>query len=272
MARQGNYTQVIYPAGNIYKMVWISNSDYDNYIADKTPAPTPARIKGDMNGDGKVDKTDANLLKQYWENGGGYIDYGDMNNDGTLNIYDVLKLVELTYDKSESNIQISLNVPALKQTDPSWSGKKINTVTIGAKGCTVTSLAMKYNYHNNANITPVDVVSRLKSNNGLTGNSIVYAGVKKAFGYNNYIVDNKPKLDNAWMKRIYDQLKSNNPVIIGAYKTSDWQHWVIIKGYTGNSTSNFRAVDFQINDPQNNFSNLQQFIDRYSLGLRGIIY
>ena len=51
VARQGNYTQVIYPAGNIYKMVWISNSDYDNYIADKTPATTPARIKGDMNGE-----------------------------------------------------------------------------------------------------------------------------------------------------------------------------------------------------------------------------
>lgn len=169
-------------------------------------------------------------------------------------------------------VTVNLNVPLLKQNNSTWANKKINTDTIGNVGCTVTSLAMKYNYHNNANITPVDVVSRLKSNNGLTGNAIVYEGVKRAFGYNNYIVDSKPSLNNAWMKKIYEQLKSGNPVIIGAYKTSKWQHWVIVKGYTGNSTTSFNAADFQINDPQNNFSNLQQFINKYSMGLRGIIY
>lgn len=34
VARQGNYTQVVYPAGNVYKMAWITNSDYDNYIGN----------------------------------------------------------------------------------------------------------------------------------------------------------------------------------------------------------------------------------------------
>lgn len=167
---------------------------------------------------------------------------------------------------------INLKVPLLKQNYRDWANKKINTDTIGNIGCTVTSLAMKYNYHNNTNITPVDVVNKLKANGGFSGNAIVYDNVKRAFGYKNDIVSNKPSLNNTWMKKIYDQLKIGNPVIIGAYKTSEWQHWVIVKGYTGNSTTNFNAADFLINDPQNDFSNLQQFINRYSMGLRGIIY
>ena len=42
LARSGNYTQVIYPVGNLYKMAWITNSDYNNYIAQSTPDPTPS--------------------------------------------------------------------------------------------------------------------------------------------------------------------------------------------------------------------------------------
>ncbi len=39
VARSGNnYTQVVYPAGNLYKMAWITNSDYNNYVATPTLA------------------------------------------------------------------------------------------------------------------------------------------------------------------------------------------------------------------------------------------
>lgn len=51
VARQGNYTQVVYPAGNVYKMAWITNNDYNNYIAparnnsvQPTPKPSPTPI------------------------------------------------------------------------------------------------------------------------------------------------------------------------------------------------------------------------------------
>ncbi len=40
VARSGNYTQVVYPAGSVYKMAWITNNDYNNYIAP-LPAPPP---------------------------------------------------------------------------------------------------------------------------------------------------------------------------------------------------------------------------------------
>lgn len=174
----------------------------------------------------------------------------------------------------ENPLKITLNVPVLKQSDPRWSEQKINTdsVTIGQKGCTITSLAMKYNYQHNTNATPIDIRNVLQKNGGLSGNNVVYGSVQRIFSYNYKIVDNKPALNNEWMKEIYNQLKAGRPVIIGAYRTNDWQHWVIIKGYIGNSTTNFNAADFQINDPQNDFNNLQQFINRYGLGLRGIIY
>lgn len=41
VARSGNYTQVVYPAGSVYKMAWITNSDYNNYIAPAPVRPTP---------------------------------------------------------------------------------------------------------------------------------------------------------------------------------------------------------------------------------------
>ena len=41
VARQGNYTQVVYPAGNVYKMAWITNNDYNNYVAPVRITPVP---------------------------------------------------------------------------------------------------------------------------------------------------------------------------------------------------------------------------------------
>ena len=70
------------------------------------------------------------------------------------------------------------------------------------------------------------------------------------------------------MRKIYTQLRNGKPVIIGAYN----YHWVVVTGYTGNSTTNFNASDFRINDPSNPFTNLQQFINKYNGGLRGIVY
>ena len=38
VARQGNYTQVVYPTGNTYKMAWITNNDYNNYVLPPSPS------------------------------------------------------------------------------------------------------------------------------------------------------------------------------------------------------------------------------------------
>ena len=52
------------------------------------------------------------------------------------------------------------------------------------------------------------------------------------------------------LSTIYSKLKAGRPVIIGAVTSSGGsQHWVVITGYTGSSTTNFSTGDFIINDP-----------------------
>lgn len=171
---------------------------------------------------------------------------------------------------SDNNV-INLNVALLKQNDPQWKNVKISTNTIGGVGCTITSLAMKYNYHNNANITPPEMMRKLS----FSGNSIIWSSVNR-LGYTTYIVDNRPQPNNEWFNKIYTQLKAGKPVIVGAYQINSSgklaQHWVLVKGYNKNFTSSFNAADFQINDLMNPFSNLQQFFVKYNKGLRGIVY
>ncbi|MBR0288319.1 MAG: C39 family peptidase, partial [Selenomonadaceae bacterium] len=108
-----------------------------------------------------------------------------------------------------------------------------------------------------------------------SGNSIIWSSVNR-LGYTTYMVDNRPQPNNEWFSKIYTQLKAGKPVIVGAYQVNSSgklaQHWVLVKGYSGNSKSSFNAADFQINDPMNPFSNLQQFFVKYNKGLRGIVY
>ena len=171
---------------------------------------------------------------------------------------------------SDSTV-INLNVTLLKQNDPQWKDVRISSNTIGGVGCTITSLAMKYNYHNNTNITPTEMMRKLS----FSGNSIIWSSVNR-LGYTTYMVDNRPQPNNEWFNKIYTQLKAGKPVIVGAYQVNSSgklaQHWVVVKGYSGNSTSSFNVADFQINDPMNPFSNLQQFFGKYNRGLRGIVY
>lgn len=171
---------------------------------------------------------------------------------------------------SDSTV-INLNVTLLKQNDPQWKDVRISSNTIGGVGCTITSLAMKYNYHNNTNITPTEMMRKLS----FSGNSIIWSSVNR-LGYTTYMVDNRPQPNNEWLSKIYTQLKAGKPVIVGAYQVNSSgklaQHWVVVKGYSGNSTSSFNVADFQINDPMNPFSNLQQFFGKYNRGLRGIVY
>ena len=309
-------------------------------VRPPTSTPTTSNIKGDVNGDGKVDNNDMTLLKEYIVGKTTSINKSnaDVNGDGNINIVDLSQLNSLINKQPTPNPtpvvqqrqakqtvpafndsglsnrtgnervdagdmvtvldetsnaykvryptpsgtkdrwvskdifndppqgQISLNVPILKQT--AWPKAMIGTRSIAARGCTITSLAMKYNYHNHTNLTPPEMMERLRPFTGDNGNDVDWNIVKSRLGYTTDFVTNKPPLTNEWMAKIYNQLRRGNPVVIGAYD----YHWVVVKGYTGSSTTNFKASDFQINDPSNNFTNLQQFINKYNGGLRGIVY
>ncbi len=274
IADNGSRAQILYRLNNGtgYKVGWVPSS-----AVNTRPNPNPV-LKGDVNGDGKVDQSDLELMRKYMV--GMVPDFqinkanADMNGDGNVDVADFSMLLDKLGNQEPtppSSPTINLNVRLLKQNDPQWKNVTISTNTIGGVGCTITSLAMKYNYHNNANITPPEMMHRLS----FSGNSIIWSSVNK-LGYTTYMVDNRPQPNNEWFNRIYTQLKAGKPVIVGAYQINSKghlaQHWVVVKGYSGNSTTNFSAADFQINDPMNPFSNLQQFFGKYNKGLRGIVY
>lgn len=270
LADNGTRAQIIYKLdnGTGYKIGWVFSSTLIYQV--------PVLKRGDVNSDGKIDESDVELLKNFYVGNVPESQINkanaDVDGDGQINLYDVSRLVEMVYDKpQDNNTSINFNVPLLKQNDPQWKNVKISTNTIGGVGCTITSLAMKYNYHNNANITPPEMMRRLS----FSGNNIIWSSVNK-LGYATYMVDNRPQPNNEWFNRIYTQLKAGKPVIVGAYQINSKgqlaQHWVVVKGYSGNSTSSFNAADFQINDPMNSFTNLQQFFGKYNKGMRGIVY
>ena len=272
LADDGKRAQILYRLNNGtgYKVGLIFSSTLIYQV--------PVLKKGDVNSDGRVDNSDFELLLNFYL---GKVpesqvnrSNADMNEDGQINLVDVSwlkqKLNEPTPTPTPTPV-INFNVALLKQNDPQWKDVKISTNTIGGVGCTITSLAMKYNYHNHANITPPEMMRKLS----FSGNSVIWSSVNR-LGYTTYMVDNRPQPNNEWFSKIYTQLKAGKPVIVGAYQINSKgklaQHWVVVKGYSGNSTANFNAADFQINDPMNSFSNLQQFFGKYNRGLRGIIY
>lgn len=150
---------------------------------------------------------------------------------------------------------IKLNVPLYKQNDSRWKNVYIGTKTIGAIGCTTTCIAMVYSYNTGKVVYPNEVMQKLRySNNDLYWSSISNVGLTSQ-AYN-------CSMSNSIMSTIYSKLKAGKPVIIGASTSSgDSQHWVVITGYTGSSTTSYSTSNFIVNDPgSRDYSTLQAFL------------
>ena len=160
-----------------------------------------------------------------------------------------------TTSQSTSSAKVSLNVTYYMQTDSRWSGTRIGTKTIGQIGCLTTAIAMKYSYHTKTSTNPAQMKNKLRySNNDLYWSSVTNLGYTVSGEYNT-------KITNSMMSLIYSKLKAGRPVVIGG-KSGSSQHWVIITGYTGTSTSSFSASNFKILDPANsNRTTLQAFLN-----------
>lgn len=160
-----------------------------------------------------------------------------------------------TYRGKTPDSVIKLNVPLYKQTDSRWKNVKIGTKTIGQIGCTTTCIAMVYSYNTGKTVYPNQVKNMLRySNNDLYWSSIGNVGLTSKI-YNSGVT-------NSMLKTIYDKLKAGRPVIIGASTSNgSSQHWVVVTGYTGTSTSTFSTADFTINDPgYQNSATLKTFL------------
>lgn len=158
-------------------------------------------------------------------------------------------------NNNNSAAAIKLNVPLYKQGDSRWGYKYISTKTIAKVGCLITSIAMAYSYNTSTTVYP-DAAMRKMS---FSGNSLYWSSLKN-FGLS-YTTYNR-SLNNSIMSTIYSKLKAGKPVIIGAQDANgNSQHWVVITGYTGTSTTSFSANNFIINDPgSQNCTTLSAFL------------
>ena len=148
---------------------------------------------------------------------------------------------------------IKLNVPLMKQSDSRWKNVKIGTKTIGAIGCTTTCCAMVYSYNTGRTVYPHQVKNMLRySNNDLYWSSIGNIGLtSKAYNCG---------VSNSMLKTIYNKLKEGRPVIVGATNSNGNQHWTVVVGFTGTSTTNFSTADFLVNDPGYSYTTLKDFL------------
>jgi len=127
-----------------------------------------------------------------------------------------------------------LELNLMSQKDSKWSSDKLGTssITIGAYGCLITSVAMICNYYGKET-NPGKINQDLINVNGYANDNLLkFASIETV--YPDIIVDWESYLSNPTDKQIDTVLKSNIPVIVQVDYKPDTpaldQHWVVIIG------------------------------------------
>lgn len=128
---------------------------------------------------------------------------------------------------------ISMDVPLYHQYDSRWASVRIGNETLKSAGCVTTSLAMVHQYRTGVTCTPAQMASKLSYTS--SGNAYWPSGTTQYTGSN-------------YLAVIYQQLAAGNPVIIGAKSSGGLQHYVVVTGYNGSSSS-LSPSGFTVNDP-----------------------
>lgn len=154
----------------------------------------------------------------------------------------------LTADEAYSSVKLS--VPSYKQTDSRWASVKIGSSgkTISLIGCATTAIAMLESYRSGKTIYP-DAMSK----------KLTYSSSGNVYWPTDYSIITS---SNGYFAKIYDLLKSNKPVLLGATTASGKQHWVVVTGFNGGDS--LTPAAFTINDPGSKTRDtLQQFLNAY---------
>ncbi|NLG24044.1 MAG: hypothetical protein GX558_01705 [Clostridiales bacterium] len=152
---------------------------------------------------------------------------------------------------------VTLNVPDYKQFDGDWASLMVGKSgkTMKQIGCAITSLAMAESYRTGKAITPDVMKSRLTFN-----------GTGALYWPGNYVIPSAISY-----RQLYDKLKNNIPVIVGARSASGKTHFIVVKGYVGGQT--LSASGFLINDPgSSSRTRLSQFLSAYPKLYRRVHY
>lgn len=251
-------------SAQLWKLNSVSTFSYDTYTVNSSnginvrtgPSSGYSRVGAARNGISfEVTKTSGNWgytgaiqCTNGWQAGWVCLDYCTKTSGNSNNS---------SYVSYNNYANISLDVPHYLQSDKRWRSKKLGTskYSIWGYGCTITSVAMMYSYNNNCTVYPDEIMGSLK----FTSNGSVYWQGIYDLGFS-YTSGSNKAITQSLMKKIYNQLENGRPVMLGSYNSSGDEHWVVITGYSG-STSTFSASGFTINDPAYDHTNLQQHLD-----------
>ena len=128
---------------------------------------------------------------------------------------------------------ISLNVPYFNQKDSRWANVRLGSSsrTVGSAGCVTTCIAMAESYLYGYTVTPSSLAKSLSYS---SSGDLYWPASYKAYTNSDYLY------------KIYNELKSGRPVLVGAKTYSGSQHWVLVTGFNGGE---MKASNFIINDP-----------------------
>ncbi len=148
-----------------------------------------------------------------------------------------------------SNGSIYLSVPSFKQYDSRWAYLTLGNSgeTMKASGCLTTSISMTESYRSGTTITPAAMRNRLS-----------YTSSGNMYWPSNY----KTSTSSSYLSTVYSLLKQGKPVLIGLKNAYGGQHWVVITGFTGGSSSSLG--NYTINDPASSSNTkLNQVVSKY---------
>src|SRR5260221_533595 len=209
--------------------------------------------------------------------------------DNYIYVADQIKgLYVFKFNGQPVSTDITLNVPLLKQTNPSWANLTYDSsnlqnlgcgATIGQCGCALTSAAMVLNYFGVTKdplgrpTTPQTLNEYLNTRNSCDSkgcSSLGYsfgeifwpavgtfsAGSNKIFGTQKIELKRLPQLYSK--ATVLSDITNREPVIL---QRNDGKHWFVATGTLNNNSS------FQINDPGTNKTKFTEYNDsaRYTV-------
>lgn len=145
---------------------------------------------------------------------------------------------------------VSLNVPYFNQKDSRWANVTLgpSSRTVGSSGCVTTCIAMAESFLYGYTVTPASLA---KSLNYSSSGDLYWPTSYKAYNGGDYLY------------KIYNELKSGRPVLVGAKTSSGGQHWVLVTGFSGGE---MKASSFKINDPgRSSRTSLAEFLKDYPI-------
>ncbi len=135
--------------------------------------------------------------------------------------------------KPSGYASVALNVPYFSQKDSRWANVRLGSSsrTVGNAGCVTTCIAMAESSLYGYSVTPSSLAGTLSYS---SSGDLYWPESYKAYTNSDYLY------------KIYNELKSGRPVLVGAKTYSGGQHWVLVTGFNGGE---MKASNFTVNDP-----------------------